>query len=195
MPVKITDIKYEELFSTMVIRPNWEREIIAAAKIIIRGKETYERLCNELNFKMPWYLPGIIHMMECGCRFDRHLHNGDTLTHKTTHVPANRPTHEPQHGKSYSWVESAIDALTMKGFDRYATFTLPEMLYRLEAYNGFGYFSHHRMNSPYLWSGSNHYDSGKYTADGHFDSMAKSGQVGAAILLRFCTDKTLGLVK
>jgi len=55
----------------------------------------------------------------------------------------------------------------------------------LEGYNGFGYRTRHpEVLSPYLWSYSNHYESGKYVADGTFSPSAVSQQCGAAILLR-----------
>ena len=38
--------------------------------------------------------------------------------------------------------------------------------------------------TPYLWSFTNHYDKGKFVADGKYDAEAISKQVGAAILLK-----------
>ena len=59
------------------------------------------------------------------------------------------------------------------------------MLYQLEAYNGFGYRTRHpEVLTPYLWSFSNHYTSGKYVADGTWSPTAKSKQCGAAVILR-----------
>ena len=57
------------------------------------------------------------------------------------------------------------------------------MLHRLEAYNGFGYRRSGRA-SPYLWSFSNLFTSGKFVADGRFDQKAKSQQCGAAVMLK-----------
>ena len=57
------------------------------------------------------------------------------------------------------------------------------MLYRLEAYNGFGYRSSGRA-TPYLWSFSNLYSTGKFVADGHFEPKAHSQQCGAAVMLK-----------
>ena len=51
--------------------------------------------------------------------------------------------------------------------------------------NGFGYRRFHSgVLSPYLWSYSNHYTSGKYVADGTFDPDAVSKQCGSAVILR-----------
>jgi lysozyme family protein len=38
--------------------------------------------------------------------------------------------------------------------------------------------------TPYLWSYSDHYDKGKFVADGKYNPDAVSKQVGAAILLK-----------
>jgi lysozyme family protein len=59
------------------------------------------------------------------------------------------------------------------------------ILFQLEAYNGWGYRNHHGINTPYLWSGSNQYTSGKYVADGKFDPTAVSKQIGGALLLKY----------
>jgi hypothetical protein len=53
--------------------------------------------------------------------------------------------------------------------------------FQLEKYNGFGYRKV-RINSPYLWSGSNHYTRGKYVSDGKWDSSHVSKQAGAMLL-------------
>jgi hypothetical protein len=59
------------------------------------------------------------------------------------------------------------------------------MLYQLEGYNGWGYRLHHtHVLTPYLWSFSTHYTSGKYVADGTWSDTAVSKQCGAAALLR-----------
>jgi lysozyme family protein len=62
------------------------------------------------------------------------------------------------------------------------------MLYLLEAYNGFGYRPR-GVPTPYLWSFSNLYRSGKYVADGKFDRNAVSKQCGAAVMLRVLQER------
>lgn len=189
-------IDYEMLFSTMVIKPDWEEKLIAAAKAIAAKQGNYELTVEKMDSKMPWYFLGIVHNMECSLRFDRHLHNGDTLKYRTTHVPAGRPVKNPMNGfpAGYTWIESAIDAMQFIGFANMESWSLKEMLYRFEMYNGFGYEKYHNEYSPYLWAGTQFYSSGKYTRDGRFDPNLISEQVGAAPLLRYLTDKTLGIV-
>ena len=63
-------------------------------------------------------------------------------------------------------------------------------LYKLEEYNGWGYRKFHpHVKSPYLWSFSNNYTSGKYVKDGVWSNTAKSDQCGAAVILRRLAEK------
>lgn len=197
MPALIENItnKYQQLFNEMIITEKWKPEIIAAAKNIIQGRKHYENIAKKLSSNIPWYFIGIIHYMECSCNFRKHLHNGDSVLYRTKNVPANRPIADPWNGfpAGYTFLESAMDALRIKGYHVQTNWSLELMLYRLEKYNGFGYIRQ-GINTPYLWSGTNHYVKGKYVADGIFDINKVSQQVGAAPLIRYCTDKTLGLV-
>ncbi len=143
---------------------------------------------------VPWWFVAVIHRMECDGRFDQHLHNGDPLTAKTTHVPADRPL-----SPVWDWEISAADALTMKGFgtdkvrrlpDGSPDWTLPTVLWRLEAYNGFG-SRNHGVRSCYLWAKSNLEQPGKYTSDGVWNPKAVSKQTGAAVILKEMFEKGL----
>jgi lysozyme family protein len=129
---------------------------------------------------IPWYFVGIIHAMEASFNFNAHLHNGDPLDKKTVHVPAGRP---PVWLPPSDWPSSAEDALTLEGFANQTDWSLARILYRFEAYNGFG-TRRHGVNTPYLWAFSDHYTKGKYVADGKWDPEAVSSQCGAAVMLK-----------
>jgi lysozyme family protein len=176
---------YQLLWDTMVIRPNWENRVIDAVQTIKRYQSTYELFVQSFNADLPWYAVAAIHCMESSCRFDCHLHNGDSLKHRTIHVPKGRPLLDPLQGvgKPYMWHESAKDALAMKDWNNYHTWDIPHILFRVENYNG-AYYRDHGMHTPYLWSGTNHYEHGKFVSDGHFDAVAISAQVGAAIIIK-----------
>lgn len=193
--LKVISDKYQELFNTMVFDPKKFKAAEDTARLILKGKATYEKISEKLGGKIPWFFIGIIHNMECSCSFSKHLHNGDSLTKRTWQVPAGRPIAEPWNGKgtAYTFIESAMDALTMKGFHVQTSWTLNLCLYRLEKYNGFGY-ARRGILTPYLWSGTNHYTKGKFVKDGVYDPNAVSQQIGAAILIRLLTDKTLDVV-
>jgi len=130
----------------------------------------------------PWYFIAAVHNMESSQRFDRHLHNGDRLSARTVQVPAGRPINgEPP----FTWEESAQDALSLRKIDQVDEWSVSRLLYELEGYNGWGYRLYHsHVKSPYLWSFSNHYSSGKYIADGTWSDTATSKQCGAAVIIR-----------
>ncbi len=119
--------------------------------------------------------------MEASLSFSRHLRNGDPLTGRTVNVPGGRPVdgHPP-----FSWEHSAADALRFQRMANLSDWSLPATLYRLEGYNGYGYhLVKPPVNSPYLWSFSNHYTRGKFIRDHVFDRKAISLQCGAAVVL------------
>ena len=134
----------------------------------------------ESELGIPWPFVGVIHAMECGFNFYGHLHNGDPLTARTVHVPKGRPA---SAGPPYTWLQSALDALRLKKLDQVTDWSVPHMLFVLEGYNGFGY-RRHGVPTPYLWSFSNLYESGKFVLDGRFDPHAVSKQCGAALMLK-----------
>jgi lysozyme family protein len=172
--------QYSVLYESCLIRPNRKAEIDRIVRQLAANRGRYEKVAKAL--RMPWYVVAVIHNMEAGMSFSRHLHNGDPLTARTTHVPAGRPkTGRPP----FTWEQSAIDALSLRGFDTWRDWSIPGTLYKIEGYNGWGYRDNHpQVLSPYLWSFSNHYARGKYVADGRFSATAVSAQCGAAVLLR-----------
>lgn len=177
--------EYERLFNTCEIKPSKFAEIDSIANRIIQNKSRYEAIGKPLN--MPWYFIGITHCMECGLSFNKHLHNGDPLTARTVQMPKGRPKtgHPP-----FSFEDSARDALVYEGFDKVMDWSIPGTLYLFEKYNGFGYRnSKINIPTPYLWSYSNHYNKGKYAADGKYDTTLVSKQCGTATILRRLAEK------
>ena len=179
--------EYQRLFDTCVINPDKLPEVNSIVDRIVAGRPRYEAVGNKLN--IPWYFIGIVHCMEGSLSFNKHLHNGDPLTARTVQVPAGRPkTGQPP----FTWEFSAEDSLTYEKIDQWKDWSVPGMLYKLEGYNGFGYRRlQPPINSPYLWSMTNHYTKGKYVADGRFDPKAVSKQTGAAALLRRMAEKQI----
>jgi len=172
--------EYERLYATCEVRENRFGDTDPIIDRILQNQERYETVAAEVG--APWFFIAAIHSMEASLRFDRHLHNGDRLTARTVHVPAGRPVEgEPP----FTWEQSSQDALTMHGIDEVEEWTLPRILYELEKYNGWGYRLYHaHVKSPYLWSFSTHYTSGKYVADGTWSDTAVSRQCGAAAIIR-----------
>lgn len=176
---------YESRFASCAVRPERKRETEAVITRILKFRDRYAQVAEATG--VPWFLVGVIHNMECGGRFDCHLHNGDPLTARTVQVPAGQPrTGAPP----FTWEESAVDALMYQGFDVWQDWSVGGMLYKLEAYNGFGY-RRRDVASPYLWGGSQHYVCGKYVKDGAYSATAVSQQIGVAVLIRRMFDQGL----
>ena len=178
--------EYTKLYSEMEIKPSALPEATLIANKIKANQDRYQEVSNAIGGLIPYYFIGIIHNLECGLDFTKHLHNGDSLKRRTVLVPQGRPIDPPKNPNGYTFLESATDALKMKGYDKKESWTLPEILYRLEAYNGWAYY-YKNIESPYLWAGSNNYVKGKYIADHVFDSEAISKQIGAALIIKLLT--------
>jgi len=182
-PIEITpqlQAEYEQLFDSCEVRPEHACEVESLVARIVANQCRYSSLGSAL--AVPWYFIGVIHFMEASLDFAVHLHNGDPLTARTIHVPSQRPREgEPP----FKWEESATDAIRLARLPEWHDWSIPGILYRLEAYNGFGYRTRHpEVMTPYLWSYSNHYTSGKYVEDGFFSASTVAKQCGAAVLLR-----------
>jgi lysozyme family protein len=174
--------EYRSLWKYCSVRPERGRYVQQYVTLMRQNRMCYENV--EVRTTVPWEVVGVIHLLEAGGKFDRHLHNGDPLTARTVNHPAGRPiVGEPP----FQWVESAEDALvhTPPYLGRWRDWSLAGTLWKLESYNGLGYRKYHpTVLSPYLWAGSYHYSKGKYVADGKWSDTAVSKQIGAAVILR-----------
>ena len=171
--------EYQELFASAVVNPAKQAAVKVMQDKITANRSRYEEV--EQSTKVPWFVVATIHSLEGSLNFKTHLHNGDPLTARTVHVPKGRPLGKPP----FTWEESAIDALQFDGLTTVTKWTLPMILFKLEGFNGFGYRTRHpEVLTPYLWSFTNHYQKGKFVADGKFDPNAVSKQCGAAAILK-----------
>ncbi|SHE38076.1 Lysozyme family protein [Modicisalibacter ilicicola DSM 19980] len=172
--------EYERLFEDCVIRPARRQAVDRLIEGMQENRSRYQQVGEAQG--VPWGFLAVIHNMEASADFSRHLHNGDPLDARTVQVPAGRPR---SGSPPFRWEESAQDALAMKRLGTRTDWSLAGTLYQLERYNGWGYRLYHpEVLSPYLWSFSTHYTSGKYVADGTWSDSAVSRQCGAAVLLR-----------
>ncbi len=149
----------------------------------VANKSTYQSIANNVNAKMPWYFIAAIHARESDMNFNTHLHNGDSLKAKTVNVPSGRPKAAPANGTAYTFVESATDALLQKGLNKWNDWSVGGMIYLFEKYNGWGY-AYRKVVSPYVWSGTQFYTTGKFVADGVYNPAFTDKQIGAATLLK-----------
>lgn len=181
--------EYRDLFASCVI-DDAKRSLIerdARRLLMVPRYPAYKDI--EARTNVPWYFVAAVHNLEGSLNMSRHLHNGDPLRARTVQVPAGRPkVWDPPT----DWASSAVDALSYEGFTSAATmrrgWSLEAMLYRFERYNGVG-SRRHGINTPYLWSYTNHYRKGKYVADGVWSDDAVSKQCGAVALLKVLIEK------
>lgn len=171
--------EYARLYRKLTVRPQYTDTAQWHLDMMRKSRDRYQRV--EKATGVPWHFIAATHALEASFNFRAHLHNGDfPLTARTRQVPAGRPS---QWLPPSDWESSAKDALRLLGFTGQTDWSLERTLYRLEAYNGLGYRAL-GVPSPYLWSFSNHYERGKFVADGKFSSTAKSQQCGAAVMLK-----------
>ena len=175
--------EYGRLYRKLSVREARLESVDWHLAMIRKSKERYQSVGEQTG--VPWYFIAVIHGLEASFNFRAHLHNGDfPLSSRTRQVPAGRPT---KWLPPSDWESSAKDALRLLGFTGQKDWSLTRTLYRLEAYNGFGYRSY-GVPTPYLWSFSNHYSRGKFVADGRWNAAARSQQCGAAVMLKSLQD-------
>lgn len=175
--------EYGALFASAVVRPEDSETIQWHVNAMRTFRQRYEAVGAQV--RVPWYFIGAIHGLESSFNFRSHLHNGDfPLSARTRQVPSGRPT---VWMPPADWESSAKDALRFLGFTGQVDWSLERTLYRLEAYNGFGY-RRYGVPTPYLWSFSTHYDRGKFVSDGRWSPLARSRQCGAAVLMKSLAD-------
>ena len=165
---------YANLWARMqVVRAE---EALKSAQGILEDRARYENV--EKSSGVPWFFIGPVHHRESNRSFAGVLHNGERIIgtgRKTRLVPAGR-------GPFASWDEAAIDALRLQKLDQVDEWTLARILFEFERYNGFGYIKQ-RINSPYVWAGTNLQQPGKYVRDGVFDRNHMDRQLGCAAML------------
>jgi lysozyme family protein len=181
----------QQLYDTMEVRQqirNGNLVLINNVPAIIERKvgqmkmnqSRYETVAHRfVNPGLKWWLVALTHEMECSQNFNCYLGNGQPWNKITTWVPVGR-------GPFASFEDGAVDALQLKGADRITDWSIGNVLFFLEGYNGYGYSRYKGINSPYLWSGSNHYTKGKYVSDGAkgWNAEAVSQQIGIALLMK-----------
>lgn len=143
---------------------------------ILAAQNRYERV--QAMTGVSWLFVACTHYRESNLNFNTQLGQGDPLHSVSTHVPTGR-------GPFNSFEDGAYDALVKCApfAARICDWSLPGMLTILEMYNGLGY-ARKGLPSPYVWSGTDQYLSGKYIRDGVFDPNTVDKQLGVAGLIK-----------
>jgi lysozyme family protein len=167
----------QKRWKTSVFKPELESTVAAVAGRLVKFKLVYQQV--EVDTKVPWWAIAVIHEREASQRWDRSIAQGDPWNMVSVHEPRKR-------GPFKSWHDAAIDALVNCApfAAKWTDWSAGGALTLLELYNGTGYESH-GIASPYLWSGSQHYVSGKFVEDGPhgFRANVVDKQLGCAYIL------------
>lgn len=145
---------------------------VARRLVAPQAKARYQAVSTRTG--VPWWFIAVVHEREGSQNWGLSLAQGDPWNKVSVHVPAGR-------GPFKSWDDAAVDALVNcpphaannKDWSAGGALTM------LEQYNGLGYYSRGKP-SPYIWSGTDQYQSGKYVRDGVFDPDAVDQELGCA---------------
>jgi lysozyme family protein len=150
-------------------------EAASVAARLHRAKARYQAV--EAKTGVPWFIIAVIHERESSQDWRGSLAQGDPWDRVSIHVPAGR-------GPFASWEAAAIDALVAcpPFLARHRDWSAAGALTALETYNGIGYAAR-GAPSPYVWSGTDQYRSGKYVRDGVYDPGRVDPQLGCAAIL------------
>lgn len=182
--VFVTDLaEYLYDYNRAVVLSEHIGEASHNADIILANLPRYTHVADKVN--CPPVLVGLIHGLEGDFDFGTHLHNGDSLAHRTVNEPSGRPV---EGNPPFLWEESALDALHYDGILHTTDWNLPKMLSYLEHFNGTG-SRRHGIKTAYLWSYTNLYFKGKYVSDGVWNPDAISKQCGAVAMLKMLEKK------
>lgn len=166
------------------INPKSSIALDVAVKLFERNEKRYQFIEGMKPNGVPAPVLFCLHYRESDNNFRCHAHEGSPLTHRTRDEPKNRLPHPDP---PFTFEQSAFDAYYVcehPPLDRIDWSNLQASLDKMESFNGFGYRSR-GIAPPYLYSGTNLYQRGKFIADHRFSSTAVDGQLGCvAILLR-----------
>lgn len=177
------------------ITPQFEIAVNKAVMLYQRTAQRYIVVAKIRADGVPAPVIFCLHYRESDNDFTAHLHEGSSLSHRTRYVPKGRllPPKEPP----YLWEISAEDALyacdknlcdRMQG----NWSDLAWAFNKMELYNGAGYRKR-GINSPYLYSGTQFYTSGKFVSDGHYSATAKDKQLGCLAILKRMQEKGINI--
>ena len=172
MPQRLEDLQdqYEQLFrDCQIVDAGKQQEVDNAIAAMQAPQARYAALADRAG--VPWYFVAVVHQREGSGNFSQSVRDGHRL-------PA-----------GLSWEDDAL-AVMQEQCGGWHDWSLPGLLYRLEAYNGFGY-RQYQINSPYLWSFATCYTKGKFVADGRFDPDQVDEQPGTAVILHRMVERGL----
>jgi lysozyme family protein len=155
----------------MKINPHRKAEFDSVARRLLASKPRFQAV--KAKTDVPWWVVAVIFERESGGKFTAYLGNGQSLDEVTTAVPEGRG---PFLGAG-AWERGCYDALIdcAPHASAWKDWSTGGALTLLERYNGLAYRNAGRA-SPYLWSGTDQYSTGKVLVDhGPIEDVYPSG--------------------
>ena len=142
------------------------------ARRLLSDRAAYDEVSKATGVPSIWLMA--INERESGGKLNTYLGNGQPLNRRTTLVPKGR-------GPFRDWPTGSEDAIHYDHIDQTPLdsggWTWAWAMFLAENWNGLGPRMHGRRTG-YLWSGTEHYNGGKYIADGEWDPSAHDEQLG-----------------
>lgn len=175
-PFSVLSSEYAGLLAHMQVTRSASIDVVAQKLIRFVRQGRYAEVSALTGIPQPWVSTSF--EREASSNFTLSPAQGDPWDHVSTHVPKGR-------GPYPSWKAAALDAYHIDHLDQVGkeNWTWERACYEGEVFNGMGYRSH-GVHSPYLWAGTNIYTTGKFIADGKFDSGEEDRQLGIVPLMR-----------
>ncbi len=173
----------EKVGQIKTTKPEFAPAVKKFKEVFQRQKKRYKKIGDICG--MPPELIAVIHYRENTSdylkeTFGIYVHNGQKLGRKTTIHPAGLLFHDFDKAAEHAFSERKW--LLKKYYLTADSKDIVAMMCFAETYNGLGYFRGGKI-SPYLYSGTNVYTSGKYIRDHVYDENAVDKQVGVYLLL------------
>lgn len=189
-PYEALKLENASLLSGAYILPARRAEALEVGARLLKSRPRYQAIQDETTVLI---IPqAAIHERECDGNFHCALCNGERIIgtgRKTTLVPHG-------YGPWETFEAGAEFALHLDGLDAVSRqpegWTQERAVYEWEKYNGFGPRNHGR-HTGYNWAGTNIYDGGKYTSDGHWDPKRDDEQLGCVAIMLAMDELAPGL--
>lgn len=183
--------EYWDMWQTTKVDDSFKttEKLMVISKRINFYMPTYEEVTKITG--VPAYVIACFDYRESSFDHNAYLANGDPYVNsdgkfmQTAHVPKGL-------GPVTNWIDGAVLSLEHEGLNLVKNWHLAHALYAIEAWNGFGY-TNNGLETPYLWSKTNHYGQGLYTSDGHLNKYAIDQQIGCVPILKMLKSQGVDL--
>ncbi len=178
----VPHIDQEQRWASATVNPKSRIACDVAVAMYRRNQYRYEAIANMKPGTVPPQVLFCLHLRESDCNFKCSPAQGDSLQHRSIHVPRGRiPDKEPPYTFEQSAFDSYfnVDRLDLKNWK-----TVQGTMDAITGFNGWGP-EYKGVPSSYTWGATSVQRPGKYIRDGVWSSTAVDGQLGAAAVLKW----------